>query len=61
MVAVAVTHVAICHSGTGHAAVIPQALSPWQDWVLRDQPEYACPRIALLPGQQRDAVESVRA
>ena len=32
---------------------IPAILEPWQDWVLRDQTEYDCTRIAQAPDQKR--------
>ena len=37
----------------GKQAVIPTMLTPWQDWVLRDQAEYNCIRIAQTPEQKR--------
>jgi len=42
-------------STTAHSAVppIPPELEKWQGWVLRDHPQYPCPRIAQQPEQRR--------
>ena len=31
------------------AAAVPEALTPWADWVLRDQPDHGCYRLAAEP------------
>jgi hypothetical protein len=34
-----------------YAQQVPPPLQGWQDWVLHDVPQHACPRLAHAPGQ----------
>ena len=48
------THGAENTRGLGDAGIdIPLTLQPWQDWVLRDQPEHGCTRIAQTANNKR--------
>ncbi len=37
--------------------VIPDSLKPWTSWVLKDQPDYLCPRIAQANTVQRSSAQ----
>lgn len=39
---------------TALSEAIPDALKPWTAWVLKDQPDYLCPRIAQASGPSTD-------
>ncbi len=44
---------AISHAASPVKQSAPPALAEWESWVLRDQTQHPCPRIAQLPEQRR--------